>query len=289
MLSRSVSFLTAVAAALICCSCGDSTSNKTASTSDSTATTTTRDTAQAASVTEEPVTYTANGKTMKGYVAYDANKNGKRPIVLVVPEWWGLTDYPRTRAKQLAALGYFAMAVDTYGEGKTAANPQEAQSLATPFYKNPQLTKNTLDAALAKAKTYAQADSTQTAAIGYCYGGFVVLNAAKLGADLDGVVSFHGSLAGVAPDKNKLKAKVLVCHGGADKFELPEEIAAFKKGMDSIGADYQFKVYPNATHAFTNPAATENGKKFNMPIEYNGAADTASWNDMKTFFAGIFK
>lgn len=241
------------------------------------------------SIKEEAVSYTADGTTMNGFVAYNEAMQGIRPVVLVVPEWWGLTDYPRARSKQLAQLGYFAMAVDMYGDGKIAANPQEAQALATPFYQNPQLTKTRLDAALAKAKSFAQADSTQTAAIGYCYGGYVVLNAAKLGADLDGVVSFHGSLAGVSPQKELLKAKVLVCHGAADQFESPAEIAAFKKGMDSVGADYQFKVYPDATHAFTNPAATETGKKFNMPIRYNEAADIASWNDMKTFFAGIFK
>lgn len=274
-----------VSGSILFCSCAGNKSTSATTMQPSAATTT----ANATSVKEEAVTYTADGQTMKGFVAYDENRQGKRPVVLVVPEWWGLTDYPRMRAKHLAQLGYLAMAVDMYGEGKTAANPQEAQSLATPFYQNMQLVKTRLDAALAKAKTFAQADSMQTAAIGYCYGGFVALNAAKLGADLDGVVSFHGGLGGAPFDKDLLKAKILVCHGGADNFESPAEVAAFKKGMDSIGADYAFHVYPNATHAFTNPAATETGKKFSMPIEYNGAADTASWNDMKTFFAGIFK
>ena len=235
-------------------------------------------------IKEEAVSYGNNGFTAKSYITYDANKSGKRPAVLVVPEWWGLTDYPRMRAKMLAEMGYVAMAVDTYGDGKTANNPQEAQTLATPFYKDPTLCKTRLDAALQKLKTYPQVDTANIAAIGYCYGGYVVLNAAKLGEPLKGVVSFHGGLGGAPFDKNLLTAKVLVCHGGADKFESPAEIAAFKKGMDSIGADYTFNVYPNATHAFTNPKATENGKKFNMPIEYNGAADTASWNDMKAFF-----
>lgn len=239
-------------------------------------------------IKEEAVTYTDNGVTLKSYVVYDENKQGKRPAVLVVPEWWGLNDYPRNRAKQLAQMGYIAMAVDTYGNGKIAANPQEAMAMATPFYKNPQLAKTRLDAAIKKLKEYAQTDTGNVAAIGYCYGGFVVLNAAKQGADLKGAVSFHGSLAGVPPQKSLLKAKVLVCHGEADKFESPQEIAAFKKGMDSVGADYTFKTYANATHAFTNPASTETGKKFNMPIEYNAAADTASWNDMKTFFGKIF-
>lgn len=249
--------------------------------------TTATDSSSESNIKEEAVSYGSNGFTAKSYITYDANKSGKRPAVLIVPEWWGLTDYPRMRAKMLAELGYVAMAVDTYGDGKTADNPQEAQTLATPFYKDPTLCKARLDAALQKLKTFPQVDTANIAAIGYCYGGYVVLNAAKLGEPLKGVVSFHGGLGGAPFSKNLLQAKVLVCHGGADKFESPEEIAAFKKGMDSIGANYTFKVYPDATHAFTNPKATENGKKFNMPIEYNGAADTASWDDMKAFFSKV--
>jgi dienelactone hydrolase len=242
-----------------------------------------------AMIKEEAVTYKDDTATLNGYIAYNENQQGIRPIVLVVPEWWGLNDYPRMRAKKLAELGYIAMAVDMYGNGKTAADPTQAQSMAMPFYTNPKMAKGRLDAALAKVKTYAQADSSQTAAIGYCFGGSVVLNAAKLGADLDGVVSFHGNLEGVPANKKLLKAKVLVCHGAADSFVPQSQVDAFKKSMDSIGADYTFKAYPNATHAFTNPAATATGKKFKMPIEYNAAADTASWNDMKAFFARIFK
>lgn len=237
---------------------------------------------------DENVSYSANGTNMNGYLAYDANKQGKRPAVLIVHEWWGLTDYPKMRAKQLAELGYVAFAVDMYGNGKTAANPQEAQSLATPFYKDPNLAKTRLDAALQKLKSYPEVDTANIAAIGYCYGGYVVLNAAKLGEPLKGVVSFHGDLSGVAPDKNLLKAKVLVCHGADDKFVTKDAVDKFKKQMDSVGADYTFKSYPNATHAFTNPQSTENGKKFNMPIAYNADADKNSWNEMLTFFNKIF-
>jgi dienelactone hydrolase len=245
-------------------------------------------TTAAMNVKEEPVSYMADGLRMAGYIAYDENVQGKRPLVLVVPEWWGLTDYPRTRARMLAQMGYVAMAVDMYGNGRIAANPQEAQELAMPFYQDPQLTKTRLEAALAQAKKHARVDTARTAAIGYCFGGYVALNAAKLGTDLDGAVSFHGSLAGVRPSRDLLKAKILVCHGGADGFVPPAEVASFRKGLDSVGADYQFVVYPEATHAFTNPAATETGKKFNMPIQYNAAADSASWRDMKAFFARIF-
>lgn len=238
-------------------------------------------------IKEEPVSYSVDGKTFNGYVTFDSNQVGKRPAVLVVHEWWGLTDYPRSRAKQLAELGYVAMAVDMYGDGKTAEDPKGAESLATPFYKDPSLAKTRLDAAINKLKTFPQVDTTKMAAIGYCYGGYIVLNAAKLGADLKGVVSFHGDLSGVPVNKDLLKAKILVCHGDSDQFVNPE-VAGFKKSMDSAGVDYTFKSYANATHAFTNPAATEKGKKYNMPIEYNAAADTASWNDMKDFFKKIF-
>lgn len=241
-----------------------------------------------ANIKEEAVDYNSNGTALKGYVAYDASKQGKRPIVLVVPEWWGLTDYPRMRAKQLAQLGYLAMAVDMYGNGKVADNPEEAQKEATAFYKDPKMGKDRLEAALAKAKTYPQADTSQTAAIGYCFGGSMVLNAAKLGSDLDGVVSFHGGLEGVPARKDLLKAKILVCHGAADSFVPQSQVDAFRKSLDSIGATYTFKAYPDATHAFTNPEATRKGEQFKMPIKYNAAADSASWNDMKAFFATIF-
>lgn len=238
-------------------------------------------------IKEDSVSYTLDGQTYKGYVVYDSANKDKRPGVLVVHEWWGLNDYSRSRARQLAELGYIAMAVDMFGDGKQGVDPAAAQALATPYYKDPTLSKTRLDAALNKFKSYPQLDTANVAAIGYCFGGFVVLNAAKLGADLKGVVSFHGNLSGVPVNKQLLKAKILVCHGEADEF-VNKEVEPFKKAMDSAGVDYTFKSYPNATHAFTNPAATENGKKFNMPIEYNAAADTTSWNDMKAFFNKIF-
>ncbi len=239
-------------------------------------------------IKEQTITYTIEGKSYKCFVAFDENIKGKRPAILVIPEWWGLNDYTRSRAKQLAELGYIAMAVDMFGEGQIAANPQEAQEFTKPFYANPQLAKTRLEAALKQLKTFSETDAGKIAAIGYCFGGNVVLNAARLGSDLKGVVSFHGGLAGAPANKQLLKAKILVCNGGSDKFVSPESITDFKHSMDSIGADYKFISYPNATHAFTNPASTETGKKFNMPIEYNEAADKASWNDMKEFFGKIF-
>lgn len=240
------------------------------------------------SVKEEAITYQAGGQNMNSYVAFDESKQGPRPIVLILPEWWGLTEYPRMRARMLAEMGYFAVAVDLYGDGKQANNPEEATQAATPFYGNPQLAKERIDAALAKAKTFAQADANKTAVIGYCFGGAMALNYGKMGAPVLGVVSFHGSLEGVPPRKGT-KTEFLICHGAADSMVPQQQVDAFKKSMDSANIAYTFKVYEGATHAFTNPNATEKGKEHNMPIRYNPAADSASWNDMKLFFGRILQ
>ncbi len=237
----------------------------------------------------ENINYSADTAVMHSFIAYDSSTNKKRPVVLVIPEWWGLNDYSKGRAKQLAELGYLAMAVDMYGEGSIADNPELAGKMATPFYQNPLFAKGRFDAALTAIKSNPMADSSQVAAIGYCFGGGIVLNMARLGDNLTGVVSFHGSLTGVPADKNLLKTPILVCHGEADQFVKAEEVTLFKKQLDSINAFYIFKSYAGATHAFTNPNATATGKKFSMPIEYNAAADSASWKDMKDFFKKIFK
>lgn len=238
---------------------------------------------------EENVTYKLDSLTMDGFVVYDENIQGKRPAVIVVHEWWGLNDYAKKRARDLAKLGYFAMAIDMYGNGQRADEPGKAGQLAGPFYENPLMAKQHFDAGLAKLKEYPQVDQSKIAAIGYCFGGGVVLNVARLGEDLKGVVSFHGSLLGTPADKSLLKAKVLVCHGNDDPYVPADEVAQFKKQMDSIAADYTFKAYPGALHAFTNPDATEYGKKFKMAVAYNAAADTASWKEMQDFFNKIFK
>ena len=203
--------------------------------------------------------------------------------------WWGLNNYTKMRARKLAELGYFAMAVDLFGDGKNATNPKEAQELTGPFYQNPQLAKDRLDAAIEKAKEFPQANPNSISAIGYCFGGGMVLNSAKLGTDFKAVVSFHGGLAGVPAVKGLLKAKILVCQGGSDKFVSKADGDEFKHKLDSIGATYTFKVYPNAMHAFTNPDATRLGKTINLPIEYNAKADKDSWDDMKVFLASVLK
>lgn len=283
-------FFLAIATFVFFAACNNqSSSSSTTDTTSSKTDSVMKDTGKPTSFKEENVIYTANGVTMDGYVVYDAGKEGKRPAVLVVPEWWGLVDYPKMRAKKLAELGYIAMAIDMYGNGKVAENPGDAGKMAGPFYQDLKMTKSRFDAALTKLKTYPQVDTSNIAAIGYCFGGGVVLNVARLGDDLKGVVSFHGSLVGAPAKKDLLKAKILVCHGMADSLVKPDQVEKFKKQMDSIGADYTFKQYPNATHAFTNPASDSNGEKFRMPVKYNPEADSASWNDMKEFFVRIFK
>ncbi|MEO7768542.1 MAG: dienelactone hydrolase family protein [Ferruginibacter sp.] len=240
------------------------------------------------SIKGEEVTYTDGSTTLKGYVAYDAKIPGKRPAIIVVPEWWGNNEYTRMRSRMLAELGYIAIAADIYGDGKIGSNPADAQSLATPFYKDPQSGKSRIEAAIKEITTYPQADAQKIAAIGYCFGGSMVLNAAKLGSNLKGVVSFHGGLATVPATPGTTKGKILVCHGGADKLISEEDIKTFKDNLDAMKVPYTFKTYEGATHAFSNPAATATGKKFNMPIEYNEAADKQSWKDMQDFFKEIF-
>ncbi len=241
------------------------------------------------SIKTADVMYKADSMECHGFIAYDENRNGKLPVVVVVHEWWGLTDYPKTRAKQLAALGYFALDADMFGEGRTATTPAEAMAFTKPYYSNPALAKTRLDAAIEKAKSFPQADTSRVAAIGYCFGGYIVLNAAKLGSSLAGTVSFHGDLSGVAPQKDVIRGDILVCQGGDDTFVPENARDAFKKSMDSVGARYTFIKYAGAKHAFTNPEATALGKKFNLPIAYNAAADSASWSDMKLFFESVFK
>lgn len=240
-------------------------------------------------IKEEPVTYTDNGITLHGFVAYDSNSHQQRPAVVIVHEWWGLNDYSKYRARELARLGYIAMALDLYGDGKTADNPDSAMKFALPFYQNPSLAQSRVEAGIRTICENPLTDTGKIAAIGYCFGGAMVLNVARLGSNLKGVVSFHGDLIGAPPRKDLLHAKILVCNGEADTYISKPDIALFKKQMDSIGADYTFTDYPGAIHSFTNPNSTKMGEKFKLAIAYQPAADTASWKDMQAFFKRVLK
>jgi dienelactone hydrolase len=241
-----------------------------------------------ARIVGKEVTYKAGGTTMKGYIAYDNSLTRRRPGVLVVHEWWGLNDYARIRARQIAKLGYTALAVDMYGNGQQADHPKDAGAFASRIRKNLPLMKQRFEAALRLLKDHDTVLNNHIAAIGYCFGGGVVLEMARQGERLDGVVSFHGSLSTQHPaQKGKVRAEILVLNGGADPFTTPDQIAAFKQEMDQAGVKYTFISYPGAKHAFTNPAATFLGNKFNLPLEYNKDADEASWKEMRRFLARV--
>ncbi|MCX6120997.1 MAG: dienelactone hydrolase family protein [Ignavibacteriales bacterium] len=243
-----------------------------------------------AEVIGKAVEYTAGGVTLKGYLAFDNSVKGKRPAVIVVHEWWGVTEYPKKRADMLAKLGYVAFAADMYGDGKIAENPTDAQKYAGESMKDFSALKGKFSAVIELLKNNELVDPNNIAAIGYCYGGGVVLNMARAGMDLKSVVSFHGNLAAVeSAQKGKVKTKILVCNGGADKFTSKESIDNFKNEMKSAEVDFTFKSYRGALHAFSNPAATELGKKFNMPIAYNERADKKSWAEMQKFLKTTLK
>jgi dienelactone hydrolase len=243
-----------------------------------------------AAVVGKEVSYTADSLTMKGYLVYDDKFAGQRPGVLVVHEWWGNNDYSRRRADMLAGLGYVALAVDMYGNGKLADNPTDAGKFATEVMTNMSTMKARFDAAMDLLKNDEHVDPSRIAAIGYCFGGAVVLGMAREGADLKAVVSFHGNLATQHPaEKGSVKAKILVCNGVADKFVSADLIKKFKDEMKAAGADFKFVNYPGAVHSFTNPASTELGKKFNMPIAYNVKADKGSWTEMQRLLKKVFK
>lgn len=244
-----------------------------------------------AAIKETPVTYKDGGTTLKGFVVYDDASRARRPGVIVVPEWWGVTKHTHGEARKLAEQGYTAFIADMYGDGKTADNPKDAGALSGAVMKDPATMQSRFNAAKATLAKHATVDASRIAAIGFCFGGAVVLNMARAGADLKGVVSFHGGLGANGPQaaSDKVKAKVLVLNGAEDPFVKPEEIGAFKQEMQAAKVDYRFVDYPRAVHAFTNPEATAAGKKFGLPLKYDAAADKQSKAESAKFLAEVLK
>jgi dienelactone hydrolase len=243
-----------------------------------------------AAVEGREVEYASGGTTLKGYFALDAAKADKRPGVLVVHEWWGHNEYARRRARMLAELGYAALAVDMYGDGKTAAHPEDAGKFSGELTKNAETTRARFLAGLEYLKAQPQTDPARIAAIGYCMGGGVVLNMARAGMDLKGVASFHGSLGAILKaEPGGIKARILVLHGADDTFIPAEAIAAFKQEMADAKADLTFVAYAGARHSFTNPDADGYATKFGMPIAYNAEADKLSWDAATKFLADVLK
>lgn len=235
------------------------------------------------------VSYHADQVQLQGYLAYDDSTTVKRPGVIVVHEWWGHNPYVRKRAEMLAAAGYVALAVDMYGEGRQASHPEEAGKYAAAVRNNLPMARQRFLAGVEVLKANPFTDPERLAAIGYCFGGGVVLQMARDGVDLKGVVSFHGALDTVnLAQPGLVKAAVLVENGGADPFITQEQIQAFIKEMIAAQADFTFHSLPGARHSFTNPEADRLAAEFKLPIGYQERADRESWREMLAFFTRIF-
>jgi dienelactone hydrolase len=241
--------------------------------------------ASRAAIHTETVDYQQGDTTLEGYLAYDDAVTGKRPGVLVVHQWKGLGDTEKKRAKMLAELGYVAFCADIYGRGIRPTTAAEAGAQAGKYKSDRPLLRLRVNAGLDTLKKNPLVDTSRVAAIGYCFGGTTVLELARSGADLAGVVSFHGGLDSPTPaDGYNIKCKVLCCHGADDPFEKPSDLAAFQKEMRDAQVDWRLYEYGGAVHAFTDWSADGS-----MPgAKYNERADRRSWNDMKQFFAEIF-
>jgi dienelactone hydrolase len=240
-----------------------------------------------AAVQGEEVTYSDGSTTLKGYLAYDDASQAKRPGVLVVHEWWGHNDYARQRARMLAELGYLALAVDMYGDGKTADHPKDAGAFAKGVGKD---ARPRFEAAMQVLQAHPLYEPGQMAALGYCFGGSQVLNMARGGLPLKGVVSYHGSLATKQPaEAGRVEARVAVFTGAADPMIPAEQVEAFKQEMAQAGVDYFVVSYPDVKHSFTNPEADEFARKFDMPLGYDADADQDSWAKTEVFLQEIFQ
>ncbi len=238
--------------------------------------------ALAGSVKETPVTLPDALGTAVLYTPRWAMS--EKPGVIVVHEWWGLNDYARSRARQLAKAGYPAIAVDMYGTGKVADHPDNAMAFMNAALAEPEKMNARFDAARTILEQQGRADSSRIYAIGYCFGGAVVLNQARMGKDLAGVASFHGSLGTKTPAQaGTVTARVLVATGGADPMVPAEQVGAFMQEMTAAGVNVELLSFAGVKHSFTNPGATAVGEQFNMPLAYDEAADTASWNALMEF------
>lgn len=237
----------------------------------------------------ETVNYNVRGQTFSGYIAWDDSVEGERPGVLVVHEWWGHNQFVRKQAERLAEEGYTALALDMYGADKKAEHPDDAKAFMKEATSNFQKTRRRFNNAREILMNHETVDPQRIAAQGYCFGGSVVLNMARDGADLDGVVSFHGSLGdALATEPGDVKARVRVFTGGADSFVPAKQVAAFVREMQNAGVDLTLTTFPGVKHSFTNPAADQHARDFDMPVAYDEAAARRSWQKTLDFYEAIF-
>lgn len=243
-------------------------------------------TAASGEVATREVEYTQGETKLTGFFAWDDAAAGKRPGVIVVHEWWGHNEHARNQAKRLAEAGYVAFALDMFGDGKVTTHPEEAEKFVQEATGDPGVVGARFDAALEQLKTHPQVDPEKIAAIGYCFGGSVVLGMVRGGADLDAAVTFHGALATDSrAEPGKVQARVLVLTGAADPLVPPEQVEAFEKEMEAAGADFRVVRYPGAKHSFTNPEADDRDME---ALAYDAEADEKSWQAMLDLFAEVF-
>ena len=242
-----------------------------------------------AKVKTEEITYTIDGVNYTGFMAYD-DKKGQQPGVLVVHEWWGHNDYARQRTQQLAEEGYTAFALDMYGDGKLASHPKDAKAFMMEVMQNLDLAEKRFDKAYDILQSSKHTQKDNISALGYCFGGAVVLHMARAGKDLDGVISYHGSLGSAMGDKPaNVKAKVRVFTGQQDPMIPAEQVANFTTEMFNAGADFSVQVYPGVKHSFTNKGATEKGEKYQLPLAYDAYADKDSWQQSMEFLNELYQ
>lgn len=235
------------------------------------------------------IEYRVNDQTFNGYMAWDDSVEGERPGVLVVHEWWGHNEFARDEAEKLAAEGYTAFALDMYGSGKLASHPEDAKQFMQATMSDKKVMEARFRAAMKVLQEHETVDSTRIAAQGYCFGGAVVLNMARLGADLEGVVSYHGSLGSdIEAEAGSISARILAYTGGSDQFVPVEQVTGFVGEMMRAEADLTLVSFPDAKHSFMAPDADEKAEKFGMPIAYNAEAARRAWEGTREFYRDIF-
>lgn len=236
------------------------------------------------------ISYAADSIVMKGYIAYDKHVEGKRPGILVVHEWWGHNEHARQSADYLASIGYTALAVDMYGNGKQATHPSDAGTFSSAVMNDFEGAKKRFEAAITQLELHPTVEKDHLGAVGYCFGGGIVLNMARQGLDLDGVVSIHGSLGAVVEaEPGSVKARVLILTGSDDPFIPAEAREEFETEMQTAKVNYELITYEGVVHAFSNPEATAMGKTFDLPLAYDAKADSLSKMALASFFADIFE
>ncbi len=242
-----------------------------------------------AEVATQEITYMVGDQEFTGHLAYEATIKGPRPGVLVVHEWWGLNEYARYRAEKLAEMGYTALAVDMYGTGKVARHPDDAKAFMQAVLSDIDGAERRFETARYLLAANQNVDPKRIAALGYCFGGGIVLHMARIGAELSGIVSYHGTLAAKEPAApGVVRTPILVFTGEDDPFIPPAQVKAFETEMLNADAPFRIVSYPGVTHSFTNPAADEIGKRFELPVAYDAGADKDSWARTEAFLKEVF-